>query len=309
MVSVLLAAYQGETHLPVQLASLQAQESVDFRVLWQDDGSTDGTLPLLEAITRQDERFQPGQQQGQRLGAAGNFISLLTQDDAPYSALCDQDDIWHADKLQRCLAALRDAEARLGPETPLLVHHDCRLIRADSTLLHPSFFRHQGWDPAAVSLPRLLVQNSVTGCTCVMNAALRRLVTAYADPTKLYMHDWFIALTAAAFGQILFLPDPLVDYRQHGANVMGASRTGLFRRGLSALKAPNQARQRIALTYAHTRMFRDACQGSLPPDPAALLDAFITAEQLPKLQRMRTLYRLGCTMQSPVTRLGHLIFG
>lgn len=308
MVSVLLAAYQGEPWLSGQIASLQEQTE-GFRVLWQDDGSTDGTMNMLETVSASDPRFDPASQQGQHLGAAGNFLSLMAQDDAPCTALCDQDDLWQPDKLRRCLTALQAAEARYGADTPLLVHHDCRVVDADGSVLHGSFFRHQGWDPRANTLPRLLVQNNVTGCTCVMNAALRRLVAEHARAEEIFMHDWFIALTAAAFGHIVFVDEPLVDYRQHGANVLGASRTGLFRRGLAALRAPGRARERIALTYRQARAFRSMYADALPQEAAAIVDGYIALESLPKLRRVIALKQGGYLMQSRITRLGQLLFG
>jgi len=308
MVSILLATYNGEKYLPQQLASLQAQTLHDFRILWQDDGSSDSSAALLRADAEADSRFRPGMQQGQHLGAAGNFISLMRQDDAPYSALCDQDDVWSQDKLMRCLQAMQEAEARFGTDTPLLVHHDCRVTDGDGAVLRNSFFRHQGWDPTANTLPRLLVQNNVTGCTCLMNAPLRRLVTEHARADQLFMHDWFIALTAAAFGYIVYVDEPLLDYRQHGRNVLGASRRGLLQRGLTALSAPAKARERIALTYRHTRMFRDAFSDRLPPEARAVIDVYLAVEDLPKLRRIRALRRDGYLMQSRITRLGQYLF-
>ncbi len=305
MVSVLLAAYNGERYLPELLASLAAQ-TADYRVLWQDDGSADGTAALLSS---QGERFLSGAVQGQHLGTAGNFLSLMAQDNAPYSALCDQDDIWHADKLARCVAALQAAEARCGTDTPLLVHTDSRLIGPDGTLLHGSFFAHQHWDGTATSLPRLLVQNNVTGCTLVMNAALRHLVAAHAEADKLYMHDWFIALTAAAFGQVIFLDAPLVDYRQHGANVMGASKHSMAHRVLAALGIPRKAKARIRLTYTHARMFREAYGAELPEAAARAVDAYLATEAMPKCRRVQTLRRGGYLMQGRIARMGQILFG
>ena len=306
MVSVLLATFEGMAHLPEQIATLRGQ-TADFRVLWQDDGSTDGTADFLASLA--DGRFTPGNQQGQHLGAAGNFLSLLRQDDAPYTALCDQDDLWQPEKLARCLAAMVQAEAAYGPDTPILVHHDCRVVSADGAVLHDSFFRHQGWDPRANTLPRLLVQNNVTGCTCVMNAALRRLVADHARAEQLFMHDWFIALTAAAFGRIVFVDAPLIDYRQHGSNALGASRHGLIRRGIAALHTPERARDRIRLTYRQARAFRDMYGDSLPEAAAAAIDGYLAIEGLPKGKRIAALRRGGYLMQSPLTRLGQRIFG
>lgn len=308
MVSVLLAAYNGERYLPEQIASLQAQ-TADFRVLWQDDGSTDGTPALLTAASEADGRFLPGMHQGEHLGAVGNFLSLMAQDDAPYTALCDQDDRWRPDKLARCLKALQMAEAECGADMPLLVHSDCRLVDGAGKVLHGSFFAHQHWEAAATDLPRLLVQNNVTGCTLMMNAALRDLAVAHAAAGRLYMHDWFIALTAAAFGRVIFLPAPLVDYRQHGTNAMGASRHGLLLRAMNALRAPETARARIRLTYEHARMFRDAYGAELPESAGRVAEAYLATEKLPKMRRIRAVRQCGCLMQGRAARMGQMLFG
>ena len=212
-VQVLLACYNGGPYLSRQLATLREQDDPWFSVLMQDDGSSDGTPFLLREAAGEDERFHLAEENGQRLGAVGNFWSLLRQSDGELIALCDQDDEWNSCRLSRCREALDQAEARYGADTPLLVHSDCRLIDGDGAPLAESFFRRQGWDPAATALSRLLVQNNVTGCTLMMNAPLRRLALQHGDPAKMYMHDWFLALTAAAFGQIVFIPDPLVRYR------------------------------------------------------------------------------------------------
>ena len=210
--SVLLTAYNGSNHLPVLLESLAAQTDRDFTVLMQDDGSSDETPSLLSAVSEHDNRFVFGNEQGLHLGAAGNFLSLLRQSDADYILLCDQDDFWEENKIAVLKQAIQDLEAQYGTDTPLLVHSDCSLVNESGEQIGDSFFRHQGWDPAAVTLPQLLVQNNVTGCTLIMNAALRKLVSAHAVAKDLFMHDWFIALTAAAFGRIAFVNRPLTRY-------------------------------------------------------------------------------------------------
>ncbi len=307
-IQVLMACYNGETYLPRQLASLRAQDDPCFTVLLQDDGSTDGTPALLQAVT-EDSRFRLANEQGRHHGAIGNFLSLLRQCDADYAALCDQDDEWAADRLSRCRKAMEEAETRYGAETPLLVHSDARLVDARGSTLQESFFAHQGWDKTALTLPRLLVQNNVTGCTLMMNAALRRLVVQHGTPSSMHMHDWFIALTAAAFGHIVFVDAPLVNYRQHGVNVMGASRQNQVQRGAKALSQWQKGKARIALTYAHTRSFRDAYGETLPDDAQRIIDGYLATEKMGKLRRVITVRRKGYTMQSSITRIGQMIFG
>ena len=307
-VQVLLACYNGGPYLSRQLATLRAQVDPCFSVLMQDDGSDDDTPALLRKAA-QDGSFLLGTEGGQHLGAIGNFWSLLRQSDGALIALCDQDDEWSPCRLSRCREIMEQAERRYGEDTPLLVHSDCRLVDAQGVPLAESFFRRQGWDPAATSLARLLVQNNVTGCTLMMNAPLRRLALQYGRPSEMYMHDWFLALTAAAFGQIVFIPEPLVSYRQHGGNVMGASASGQVRRGAQALSQWEKAKARITLTYDHAQAFRDMYGEALPDAARLCIDTYLSTRKLCKLRRVLAVRRGGYTMQSPVTRAGQLLFG
>ena len=224
-------------------------------------------------------------------------------------ALCDQDDIWHPDKLTRLHAALSDAEACFGADTPILVHSDARIVDADGRPLHASLWRHQGWNPAAQSLPELLVQNNVTGCLLMMNAPLCRLCAAHQPTGDLHMHDWFIALTAAAFGRIVPIPAALADYRQHGANAMGASTAGLLRRSLTALRTPERIRARIALSYRNAAQFQQAYGDLLPEDAQKVLADFARIPQMRKIARLRALRKGGFRMQSKAARAGMMVFG
>lgn len=306
---ILLTTYNGSKHLPSLLDSLQNQTETDFTVLVQDDGSEDETVSILTALCEKDSRFSFGSEQGRHLGPAGNFLSLVRQTDADYVLMCDQDDFWEADKIAVLKQAMKEAEAEYGANTPLLVHSDCSLISEDGDHIGDSFFRHQGWNPKAVTLPPLLVQNNVTGCTLIMNAPLRKLIAAHARAKDLFMHDWFVALTAASFGKIRFVNQPLTRYRQHEDNAIGASSKNLISRGFAALLKGQEAKRRILLTYTHTKVFNKLYDGQLPPEAQEIVSAYLATQNMRKFKRVLTVRRLGCVMQSPVTRLGQLLFG
>ncbi|MBR6028306.1 MAG: glycosyltransferase family 2 protein [Clostridia bacterium] len=308
MITVLLAAYNGERFLPEQLSSLQSQQGVEFCVLLQDDGSADRTPGLIRQICAEDPRFRPGACAGQHLGASQNFFSLIRQAGEGDVALCDQDDVWLPDRLSACAEALRQAEAELGAGTPILVHSDAAVTDASGQILHEGFIRHQGWDPQARSLPQLLVQNNVTGCTVLFNDALRRLIAAIPDLSRLSMHDWFLAQAAAACGSVVFVPRALVRYRQHGANAIGASGQSLTRRAFRALRDLPAGRARIRLTYAEAEALLAALGDALPAQSRRVIENYLALQRLPRLRRLKALRDGGYLMQSPVTRLGQLFF-
>lgn len=306
--TVLLPTFNGARYLPGQLDSLRRQHDPDFRVLIQDDGSSDATPAILQALEG-DPLFAFGNEPGRHLGAKGNFLSLMRQADSPYVALCDQDDVWDTERLALGRERMEEAEARCGPETPLLVHSDCAVTDEAGRILHPSFFRHQGWDPAAVTLPRLLVQNNVTGCTVLMNRALCSLTAQHADPERIFMHDWFLAVTAAAFGHILFIEKPLVRYRQHGNNAVGASRNGRISRAFRAFGDPSRVQKRIALTYEQAAVFLDCYGEELPERARETVETYLHTAKLPKIRRIHAVSRGGYTMQSRAARWGQKLFG
>ena len=142
-----------------------------------------------------------------------------------------------------------------------------------------------------------------------MNASLRRLVSAHAVARDLFMHDWFVALTAAAFGHIAFVVKPLTRYRQHGDNAIGASSRSLLVRGMDALHKRKDAKRRILLTYTHTAVFGRLYGEDLPPQARDVVDRYLATRHMRKIPRVLAVRRMGCVMQNPVTRLGQLLFG
>ncbi|MHB1036367.1 MAG: glycosyltransferase family 2 protein [Pirellulales bacterium] len=227
-VFILLATYEGSRFLREQVASIQAQTFGDWRLVIRDDGSRDRTLAVAGEVAAGDARIHILADDRGRLGPAGNFGVLLEHARAAGAAsvfLADQDDVWQPDKIQRQLDRMRASEQALGADVPLLLHTDLAIVDAQLRTIHPSFMARQGWQNGPENespLATLLARNFVTGCTVVANRALVEL--AVPVPKVVAMHDWWLALCAAAAGRIDYLAEPTVHYRQHGANHVGARR-------------------------------------------------------------------------------------
>ena len=108
--AILLATYNGEKFLPEQMDSLFSQTYADFVIYAHDDGSTDQTVGIL----RQYEKKYPEklvileyEPQG---GAKNNFYSLMQRIDADYYMFCDQDDVWHPEKIEKTLKKILELE-------------------------------------------------------------------------------------------------------------------------------------------------------------------------------------------------------
>ena len=247
-VAVLLAAYNGEKFLESLLDSVMFQ-SLSLEIYARDDGSKDNTLKIL---ANRAARLNLLEDLLGNVGILANYNILVDASNAPYMAFADQDDIWEPDKLSAQMDVMRQMEGRYGSQTPLLVHSDLAVCDANMKLIAPSFWKFQRLNPTVTAFSRLLVQNNVTGCTVLINRALADL--AFPIPSEAVMHDWWLALVASAAGKIGFVPRPLVRYRQHGGNQIGAvsgSFLGSFKR-LQKIdpQASLRAGQRQALAFA-----------------------------------------------------------
>lgn len=228
-VLVVLPVFNGARFLMPQVESVFAQVDVRVHVLCRDDGSTDDSPDVLRSVQRRWPRHVSlVEDRLGNLGASGSFSLLMQRalefrlpDGGPveYVALCDQDDLWHPRKLSTCLFHLRRLE-RAAPGRPAVVHSDLRVIGAEGGEIAASLARYQGLRVDLPGFAAQLLSNTLTGCTSLMNRAL--METALPVPSEAIMHDWWLSLVASGLGTRLYLEQPLVDYRQHAGNTIGA---------------------------------------------------------------------------------------
>lgn len=216
-----LCTYNGAAYLAEQLGSIQAQTRLPEEMVVCDDGSTDGTLAILEAFRAAAPFAVSIHQNAVNLGSTANFeqaIGLCTGD---IVALSDQDDVWLPEKLAKITAQF-DADPEIG-----LVFSDAEVV---DDALQPLGLRlwefarfneeRQALFRAGRAFESQLTHNVVTGATLAFRADLRALILPI--PTDAYhIHDGWIALIAALVSRLAFLPERLVLYRQHAAQQLG----------------------------------------------------------------------------------------
>lgn len=224
--AVLLATCNGESYIGMQLDSLFHQTCQDFTLYIHDDGSTDGTLAVIETYRQQyPERLCVLEYEPQG-NARDNFLSLLQRVQAEYYMFCDQDDCWLAEKVQISLESIQDLQGEQS-HIPCLVFSDLTVTDSQLHALHFSYLEYKHKNPKDLSLKALLRENVAPGCTILCNQALAEYGLKYEDSAHLFMHDWWLMLVAAAFGRIAWISKSLVLYRQHGNNAVGAGKGGI----------------------------------------------------------------------------------
>lgn len=269
MVDILMPVYNGEKYLKEQLESIEKQTYKKWRLIIREDGSSDKSMEIAEAFSR---KFQPGKvvvlKNEKATGCAkNNFMRLVHDSDADYTMFADQDDFWFENKVEFTLKAMKKAEKVYGTDMPLLVHSDLRVVDENLNMLGSSFFDYQKL-PRHTSTEQLLVQNSVTGCTVMINRCLREYLKKAKDTKRIVMHDYFAALIAGVFGKIIFINRPLIAYRQHGGNSVGASKASGFKYlKHRAMAGKKQFSQRMRDTMVQTGYFTEVYRDILSNNP------------------------------------------
>lgn len=289
-VDVLLATYNGATFLEQQLDSLAGQDFANWRLIVRDDGSSDGTLELVEKFAAKADQSVLILRDGEKgLGASRNFGRILANSTAPYFVFCDQDDVWLPHKLSTTLAAIRGEEQRSSAHTPVLAHCDLEVVDEDLQPIAPSFRLFANLrNPLPGEEGRyLMMQNYVTGCAMMGNASLRE--KALPIPDVAMMHDWWLALTAAGLGRVVEIGEPLIRYRQHGRNTLGAKSAGLgtyiSRFASRPAKELKRGRTIVMRTRAQAKVFADRFETEADPELISLFRAYGATQHQSFLKR------------------------
>ena len=218
-VGIILCTFNGARYLNEQLSSIADQKYKNWRLFVSDDGSIDQTMGLLYAFRDHYPEDKVVIFDGPKQGPTKNFLFLinLVYEKCEYFAFCDQDDIWHADKLSRAT----DILGTVTDNAPFLYCSSTRYISKSGNYLQESYvFRNP---------PRFknaLVQSIAGGNTMVFNKAAASLLAKTPLTINIVAHDWwFYILIMGCGGQVYYDPNPTVDYRQHSRSLVGENRT------------------------------------------------------------------------------------
>jgi len=201
LVSIALCTYNGAKYLAQQLDSLVNQTYPSIEIIAVDDCSTDETFAVLTAYAAKYHQFKIYRNE-ENLGFTGNFERAVKLCSGEMIALCDQDDTWLPEKIELQVKAIGDN---------MLLYHDSEFVNERGVPMNKkmsdimNFYR--GDEPEA-----FLFFNSVSGHAILMKKEL----LDYALPLKKgFFHDWWLAYVATNVGEIDFIPQCLVRYRQH----------------------------------------------------------------------------------------------
>ncbi len=221
-ISVAMCTYNGARYLDQQLESIASQTHAPAELVICDDGSSDETVQLIHAFSSQAKFPVRLHVNEKNLGSTKNFEQAIALCNQEIIALADQDDVWRSNKLE----VIEDGFSN-SPQTGL-VFSDAKLVDENLQPLGYSMWEKNGFDEGQKNLIKgghaldvLLPGWTVTGATIAFRARFRELLLPI--PTHLPMiHDGWIAVMISAVAEISFISEPLIKYRQHAGQQIGA---------------------------------------------------------------------------------------
>jgi len=217
-VTVVLCTFNGARYLGAQLDSLARQTRLPDELVVRDDGSTDGTLEIIRGWSSRAPFPVTVVGNAVRLGIPGNFWAVVGDAASEVIALCDQDDVWHPERLDRSVEVL-DHDKTIGGTFTNGWCIDAGGRRLGAKLWDVAGFtatERERFD-AGQELSVLLDHAVVTGSTLTFRSELRERFV----PWPMIPHDYWISLAIAAQCRLVAIDEPLVEYRLHDANTIG----------------------------------------------------------------------------------------
>lgn len=306
MVDILLATYNGEKYLCSQIDSIFAQTYVDWKIMVIDDCSTDKTCSIImEYINKYPGKIELYRNSENSGNPALNFFKLLGMSTSEYVMFCDQDDVWLENKIDITINAMKRLESENG-HLPVLVHTDLKVVDSKLNVLSDSMFKYQKLNSNAKTLKEIIVQNNVTGCTVMLN---RKLISMCCNiPENVIMHDWWVALIAAAFGVIGFVNESTILYRQHESNQVGSKDASSVLFLVNKFLHGGEIKKSMASTYSQCEAFLSRYFNDLSLKQKNMLESYLMVDCGNKLKRVKRLLCGGFLKYGFVRKLGQIIY-
>lgn len=217
IISVAIATYNGEKFIEKQLLSILNQTEKVDEVIICDDCSTDKTVQICrDFIANNNLSNWRVIVNENNVGYCFNFYGAIKNCIGDVIFLADQDDEWHADKVEKmvnCLNEYKDI-------TVLASRYN--VIDGNSKIIENSGVTYLGtvFDNSV----EYLSVDSFIGCSYIRGFSMcfKSEIKDYLKPIDLksmLSHDWYICILGSIIGKTAVLNTKLTDYRFHNNNV------------------------------------------------------------------------------------------
>jgi glycosyltransferase involved in cell wall biosynthesis len=222
LISVVLTSYNREHFILEQLDSIIAQTYGNWELIIVDDCSTDESKEIIqEFIKKNSDKKITFIKNEKNIGVAKNFEKGLQIASGEYVAVCDSDDVWLDDKLEKELRFLKSGNFGMVYSDLVVVDENLKVIKKSFIQSCLSYFCSQKHD----SFDELINDNHIVGPTILFDAKLKQKIIPFSEHA---IQDFWITIVCSLFSTIGFLDEPTVLYRQHSGNMVGASKLSIY---------------------------------------------------------------------------------
>ncbi|MBU2786955.1 glycosyltransferase [Acidithiobacillus sp. VAN18-1] len=214
-----MAVYNGDAFIEGQLKSISRQTVQPYELIITDDGSSDDTLGIISEFSEKCSFPVRVFRNSSRLGYRDNFIKAAYLCSGDIIAFSDQDDVWVHNKLEEQLGYFNKRDVQM-------VFHAYEKIDENGQPLGHMFPKMT----RIIKFSRLHINPlfPIYGMSIMFRRDLLpspRLINSrpadHNTETYLMAHDQWIPFLAGAFGEIVYIPNRLVQYRVHQGNTSG----------------------------------------------------------------------------------------
>jgi glycosyltransferase involved in cell wall biosynthesis len=224
LVSIVMPVYNGERFVGRTLASALAQTYRPIEVVVVDDGSADRSAFLVEAKAAADSRVRFIRTPNGGVAKARNLA--ISESQGEFIAPMDADDLWHPEKIDRQVAAMRRS-AKIGLVYCWAIDIDeCdRIMPTHVPTALENELRTQSSPRGRVTEELAKVNFLGNGSTPLIRRSCIEAVGGYnIDLRPSGAEDWMLYLALSDLCEFAVVPDYLVGYRQWtGANSMNVA--------------------------------------------------------------------------------------
>lgn len=243
-ISIALCTYNGAKYLEEQLKSLAEQTLKADEIIICDDNSSDNTVNIINRY--KDNLNIKLTLNKVNLGVTKNFEQAISLCSGDIVFLCDQDDVWHKDKIKIM------SEKMIEEKTGICC---CDGMVCDENLKQIGAYTL--WNTSGLSRidlnrfsPYSLINNY---CFTGMALCFRKNFTKYFMPlSENAVHDEWIAFIISCFSKVSFVNQKLVFYRQHSGQQIGINSIKSLKEILKFLRA-----YKITAMEKETKKFED----------------------------------------------------
>lgn len=243
MISVAMTTYNGEKYVEEQLESIRKQTRSVDEIVVVDDGSTDDTVDIVRNYARKYPKLGIRLKQNDTtLGYKKNFYKAISLCRGEITFLCDQDDYWFEEKVEK-MCSLLEEHSEIGVVSSAFVQMDSSGKKGEQKSAYQRNMSES--ELICVPIEDLIFHNISQGCAMAMRREIKELYLRHFD--EALPHDWAINVVASMTKKCYYWNVPMFFYRIHNHNTIGLNDNMILKQKNTMEVRTRDARQALAV--------------------------------------------------------------